>query len=262
MVQLPDGQLFPVRRQDHIELALAIQLLHPVMSKEKTDYDVMLLSTTGPTQVDSIDQRMAAGNSTVMLRGVVRHSPALLAVEAVGSAAATVDARTRFGYTAPPPLSALAPREIALSPIALLSSLMGTQLQRPSDELLQFMRPSTTIPHGERKVALYWEHYGVTPADSAAVVLRVASESTLGLLRRVGIAAGLTEDPNSFLQLRWNDSAVPGARTTLQGPVPVQMHALQVDLGTLKAGSYNIELIVTTKDGRVATSRVPVELQR
>jgi hypothetical protein len=109
-------------------------------------------------------------------------------------------------------------------------------------------------------VTLYWESYGTTPEDSATIAVRVASDDKPGVLQSIAVATGLINDPSSTVTIRWKDSEGRASTTTLRGPVPVQMRALDLNLATLRAGKYTIEVLVTLADGRTAASRTLIEL--
>lgn len=261
LVQLPDGQTVAVRRQSSIDVASAVVLSHPALNGPSARYDVMLLATRDPSKIDSIDQRIANAGAAVVLRGRLANAPTLLAIEALGVNSTNVDARTRFGYTPPATLSELRPGEIALSDLALLRKLSEDQIRAPSDSLLDALLPSTTLAPSTRTVTLYWESYGVSPADSASLAVRVASEGAPGLLQRIAIATGLVDDPTREVTIRWKDGEALVSTTTLRGPVPVQMRALSLDLTALRAGRYTVEVLMTLRDGRSASARTTVELQ-
>lgn len=260
LVQLPEGQTVSVRRQSYIEVVSAVTMGHPAQLRARDRYDVMLLASSGPERVDSLDQQWAASGDTVRLRGRLSGEPTLLGIEAVGQAADGLDARTRFGVSPPRPLSALAADEPAVSDLALLPPLSAAQLAAPSDTLLHLLRPSSMLTANDRRLSLYWESYNTRPSDSVQIVLRVVPENGASLLRRLGIAARLISDPTEGVEVRWLDSEPLGGQATLVGPVPAQMRAITLDLGRLKPGRYLIDLRMQRKDGRIAVQQTAVEL--
>jgi len=260
LVQLPEGQTVSVRRQSYIEVVSAVTMGHPAQLRARDRYDVMLLASSGPERADSLDQQWAASGDTVRLRGRLSGEPTLLGIEAVGQAADGLDARTRFGFSPPRPLSALAADEPAVSDLALLPPLSAAQLAAPSDTLLHLLRPSSMLTANDRRLSLYWESYNTRPSDSVQIVLRVVPENGASLLRRLGIAARLIADPTEGVEVRWLDSEPLGGQTTLVGPVSAQMRAITLDLGRLKPGRYLIDLRMQRKDGRMAVQQTAVEL--
>lgn len=260
LVQLPEGQTVSVRRQSFVEVVSAITMGHRAQLRARDRYDVMLLASSGPERVDSLDQQWAASGDTVRLRGRLSGEPSLLGIEALGRASDGLDARTRFGFSPPRPLSALVADEPAVSDLALLPPLSAAQLAAPSDTLLHLLRPSSMLAANDRRLSLYWESYNTRPSDSVQIVLRVVPENGASLLRRLGIAARLISDPTEGVEVRWLDSEPLGGQTTLVGPVPAQMRAITLDLGRLKPGRYLIDLRMQRKDGRMAVQQTAVEL--
>lgn len=262
LVQLPNGQLVFIRRQNQVEVAAALRLSHPTVQRGSHAFDVMLLASPGPSRVDSIAATRVPGGSTAYLRGFAAPGPTLLAVEAIGIEGALLDARTRAGTLVPAPLSALGEREIAISDIALLSPLPDSALRNPSDELLQHMLPATRLTGTARQLVLYWEMYGVRPADSASTLIRIVSSGETGVLRRLGVIAGLASDPRRAVGIEWKDQEPRGNTATLSGPLPVQMRTLQLNLGALEPGPYIVDVTVRLTDGRTTSRQASVLIEK
>lgn len=258
LVSLPDGQTVSVRRQSFVEVVSALTLSHPAQLRSPGQFDLMLLASSGPEQVDSLDRQWAASGDTVRLRGRVAGGPLLLAIEAVGNATTALDARTRFGFAALQPLSALAADEPAIS--ELLTAVDPGQLQAPTDTLLRYLRPTRVFGAGDRRLTVYWESYNLSPADSAQVVLRVVPSERAGALRDLGSMLRLLDNPAEGVEVRWNDHERRGGQSTLAGPIPAQMRAVSLDVRQLKPGSYMIELEMQRRDGRKAVQRATVSL--
>ncbi len=259
LVSLPPGQTVSVRRQSYTEVATAITLTHQSL-RPQSMFDVLLLSSSRPTRVDTVDQQRGDGGSTVRLRGRLTGEPVILAIEAAGGAPRSVDARTRFAYVPPQPLAALKRDEIVISDIALLAPLSGAVVSAPSDLLLQYLLGSTTLAAGSRRVTLYWETYNTTPRDSADIALRIVREADDGLLRRMGVAARLISDPSRGLEIQWRDHESRGGTSSLAGPVPAQMRAITLDLSALAAGRYTIDIRTTLRDGRTVSRQSVIGL--
>ncbi|MBL0939169.1 MAG: hypothetical protein IBJ03_09755 [Gemmatimonadaceae bacterium] len=260
LVQLPDGQTVSVRRQSHVEVISALNLSHPTLRRRPDDFDIMLLASTGPEHVESLDQQTKRSGDAVRLRGQLSGAPVILAIEAIGATPSGLDARARFGYAPPAPLAVLAPNELALSDVAILTPLSAEQVAVPTDTLLQWLQPSRALGSVNRRVTLYWESYNTRPGDSAQIMLRIVPTASAGLLRRLGIAAGVLSDPTQGIEVRWRDHEGRGGLTTLQGPVPAQMRAITLDLGPLRPGQYTIDISMQTRDGRTAIKQTTVEL--
>lgn len=255
LTQLDNGQHFFVRRQNYVETAISVPLTHPAFRDSSSRFDVMLLATTGPANVDSLAQTIANAGSAVYLRGPVASGPRLLAVEAIGVSDPSMAARVRYGIVVPPPLDKLE-GDIGMSELALLGAVPETTLRSPRDALLTYMRPNDRIPLDAPSIALYWETYGIAPSDSAITTVRVASTNTASALRRIAVNTGIAPRNNSSIEVRWQDNEPRGHVSTLLGPVPVQMRTLQLNLGTLAPGPYAIAIAMRLKNGREVSNAI------
>lgn len=220
LVALPDGQTITVRRQSFVEVVSALTLSHPAQLRSSERFDVMLLASNGPDKVDSLDRQWAAGGDTVRLRGRLAGGATLLAIEAAGPATTPLDARTRFGYAAPQPLSALAADEPAMSEIALLSTLDPGLLLAPTDTVLRNLRPTRTLAAEDRRLTVYCESYNVSAADSAQVALRVVPTEKAGALRELGNRLRLLDDPTRGSRSAGTTTSGVTARARSRDPFP------------------------------------------
>jgi hypothetical protein len=262
LVDLPPAQQVFVRRHNQVEVAMALPLSHSALRGAGGLFDVMLLSTAAPGRIDSLASAKVADGSNAFLRGVIASGASLLAIEALGvEGGIMINARMRHGAIAPEPLAALGAFDIDLSDVALLSSLPDSALRTPRDELLQHMLPCRCLRERKRQLVLYWEVYGVRPADSATMSIAIASEREAGLLRRLGVMTGVASDPRRSVAMSWQDGEPIGGLANLQGPVPVQVRTLQMDFSSLEPGSYVVDVTVRLADGRTASRRTSVTLE-
>ena len=101
-------------------------------------------------------------------------------------------------------------------------------------DVLPHVLGSLSVPRGSR-LGLYWEAYGLAPAEAVAISVSVQALDK-GLLKRVTESVGLvTRSPP--LQLQWEE------RVTVQAGRAVR--ALEIDVSTLEPGRYRIEVAVT-----------------
>lgn len=101
-------------------------------------------------------------------------------------------------------------------------------------DVLPHMRGSAAVPRGSR-LGLYWEAYGLAPAEAVAISVSVQAQDR-GLLKRVAESVGLaTKSPP--LRLEWEERVQPRA-----GRAP---RSLEIDVSTLEPGRYRIEVAVT-----------------
>jgi hypothetical protein len=107
-------------------------------------------------------------------------------------------------------------------------------LPRDLEDVLPHVRGAGSVPRGSR-LGLYWEAYGLAPAEAVAISVSVQAQDR-GLLKRVAESVGLaTKSPP--LQLEWEERVRPQA-----GRAP---RALEIDVSTLEPGRYRIEVAVT-----------------
>lgn len=257
LVQLPEGQTVVFRRQSHGTLVTAHRVQHPLATRDSTTFDVLLLSTSSPGRVDSLDQRVVRGGETVVLRSLVASEPRLLAVEAMGVGSTMVDARMRQGLVPPPPLSAMAPGEIAISDPALIDlSRVDAGIDRPDEALVEHLLGSTVLGADQRRIGLYWETYGVASTDPVTVSVSLTSAEDPGGLRRLGMALRLASDPRRSLQIRWVEPSAQRNTRTLSGPVPVQLRSLVLNLAELASGPYVLTVSIARPGiGTVSSQR-------
>jgi hypothetical protein len=265
LVELPVGQTVSVRRQSGVDVVSAVVLSHPLISgrtggRAREQFDVLLLASSDPAHLDSVDQRMVMAGDTVRLRGRVPNHPVLLAVEAQSGSLDGPVGRSRFGYSPPAPLAAQPPGTFSLSDLAVLEPVSAEQLTTPNDTMLASLRPTLVLNPQDRRITLYWESYGSQPSDSAQLSLRVVPADDVGLFRRLASTVGVLDDPKRALELRWGDRDKYGGLSTLSGPVPAQMRAITLDLSRLVSGRYVIEVEMRLRDGRTASQRTHVEL--
>ncbi len=267
IAQLRDGQFVMLRRQSQIVAVAAITTktvvqVPPGPRADALSFDAMLVRTTGPTQVDSLAQRIVRAGSTIVLQGTMASMPALVAVEAQGVGPLRIDARTRFGITPPPPLSAMSAADVAISDVALVDVGTGRfDENTPADTLLDHLHGSVRFDSTTRRIGVYWETYGIAVGDTVAIALRVARDDDASLARKLGVALNVASDPNRPLEIRWNEPDPQHATRTLVGPVPVQQRFLVLNLGQLAAGPYALEISITRRGSPTIHTRRTMVLE-
>ena len=263
LVQLPDGQTVVFRRQSHFILASAVELSHPLTRRTSAQFDVMLLSTTSRLKVDSLDQSVAAGGSTVVLRSIVADTPAVVAIEAIGLGANWLDARTRFGFRPPLPLSSMKPGEVAISDPALLDARdMADNVPVPDEALLDHLLGNLSLRRANRRLGVYWETYGIHARDTVTIVVTMTGDADVSGLRRLGMALNVASDPNRSLSIRWTEPSPQHHTRTLDGPVPVQLRSLILNIAQLAPGPYRLRISVERAGASVTFSERRVVLER
>lgn len=279
IVQFSEGQTAMLRRQSQIMVAAAVRLNHPAIRKapasDRADpygpsetsasvprFDALLISSPAPGKIDSLAQSIVSAGGTIALQGLIYPSPTILAVEARGLGNTIIDGRTRYGITPPPPLDSMKAGEIALSdPVILSAADDAVDLQLSAESLLERMLGSTRLDAKTRRIGIYWETYGIHAADTVMVSVRIAGDQELTAMRRLGMALNVAPNPNRAIVQRWTEPDLQRRTRTLEGPVPVQMRSLLLNLSALEAGPYILEVIVERRDGVSATGRRRIILE-
>lgn len=263
LVQFGEGQNAMLRRENKILVAAAVPFLHPLIGASVRTFDVLMLATPGPARIDTAGQRPATGGSTVVVKGLINSIPSIISVEAQGVGSSLVDARTRFGVTPPPTLGAMPAGDIAVSdPVLLDVSGSALESSPASEALLDRMLATVRLGTANRRVGVYWETYGIAANDTITVSVRVATDQELSAMRRLGMALNVAENPNRAIVQRWTEPDARRMTGTTPGRVSVQSRAIVLNLGLLQPDSYILEVIVERKDGKIATGRRRILVER
>jgi len=263
LVQFGEGQNALLRRENNILVAAAVPFFHPLLGASVRTFDVLMLATPGPSRVDTAGHRNAVGGETVVVKGLIEPAPAIVSIEAQGIGSSQVDARTRFGVTPPPTLSAMAVGDIAISdPVLLNVAEVDIDARPASEALLDRMLGTVTLGTANRRVGVYWETYGIAANDTVMISVRVATDQELSAMRRLGMALNVAENPNRAIVQRWTEPDARRATGTTPGRVSIQSRAIVLNLALLQPDSYMVEVSVERKDGRVVTGRRRVVVER
>jgi hypothetical protein len=263
IVQLRASQAALFRRQSNSLVAVASAIDHPAIVRSRAGaHDVILLTTREPGKIDSLALTRVRTGATAALRGIVPSDARVIAVESHSATPDTPDARTRFGVTPPPPLDSMKRGDIAVSDPAILTPSETGTLPAPSEELLNRMMGTTVLDSAHRRIAVYWETYGVSALDTVTVYVRVASDEQLSTVRRVGIALNVASDPNREVVQRWTEPDAQRGTQTLDGPIPVQMRTIMLNLSQLEPGQYVLEVGLERKDGVTSSGRRRITITR
>ncbi|MEO7996380.1 MAG: hypothetical protein ABI852_02985 [Gemmatimonadaceae bacterium] len=256
LVQLAEGQTAMFRRQSQAIVAVAAQLNHAEVAAEPSaKFAAMLLTSTAPDKVDSLAEAVGAPNTTVALRGLVDAKARIMSFEIQGIQNSAVDARTRFAVTPPPPLDSMKLGDVAISDPALLRVDADAMLPPASEELLDRMLGTVHLTSKLRRVGVYWETYGVSAGDTVKVSVRVIEDAQISAVRRLGMNLNVADNPNRAIMQQWTEPDAQRGTRTLDGPIPVQVRTIVLNLSQLQPGPYVLEVGIERKDGTTATGR-------
>ncbi|MEP6834812.1 MAG: hypothetical protein ABJB74_15570 [Gemmatimonas sp.] len=261
IVQLPEGQTAMFRRQSQAVVAVAVRINHPAIVRENSDKrDAMLLTTISPGKVDSLALSNVKAGETAALHGLVDSKPRIMAVESQGPTGDSPDGRTRFAVRPPPPLDSMKRGELAVSDPALLI-VDDKPLPNPSEDLLDRMLGTVHLDAKTRRIGVYWETYGISAMDTVTVYVRIVADAQLSTLRRIGMGLNVAANPNREIVQKWTEPDAQRGTRTLDGPIPVQMRAITLNLSQLQPGPYVLEVGLERKDGAIASGsrRIVIE---
>jgi hypothetical protein len=171
-------------------------------------------------------------------------APMLASVEVTATERRGV-ARARFGIR---PGSGTASGRFALSDIMLLRAVDSAATSL--DDVAHYALGSARIAVRGR-VGIYWELYGLRPTGESLSIALTVQRVEAGWRTRIAEALRLTAKATP-LRVRWQE--VP------QRDSGIASRAVTIDLSTLPAGRYRMQLTVTADDGSTAVSERFVEL--
>jgi hypothetical protein len=236
-----DHQAAVFRRGDSCLVVAAYDLADDTLFAHRPVATALALTADERIIAVARDSGLAAGARALAATGPC--GPLVLSLEATARRERHA-ARARYGMT--PPRSDGRP---ALSDLLLFD---------PPDSLPASL--AAAIPHAlgstrgltARTLGVFWELYGVDPAQGAVTVSLTMTRQGTGWLRRAVESLGLAA-PRRGVQLQWEE--VP--------EVPlVTPRALAVDLSGLVSGRYMIEVAVTPASGETLTARREVVIER
>jgi hypothetical protein len=237
-----DHQAAAFRRGDSCVMVAAFDLSDDTLFANRPARAALALAPDERTLIVARDSGPATG--TRALRATAPCAPLLVSLEAVAPGERHA-ARARYGVQ-------FAPRvewRPAISDLLLFAA--GDSLPADLDAVLPHALGSTRVP-ATRKLGVFWELYGVDPADGAVDVSLTMTRRGEGWLRRAAESLGLAASPQD-VRLEWRE--VPGAPR-------LAPRALAVDVSGLAPGRYVIEVSVTATGGQTVTARRDLSIER
>lgn len=246
LLQISDGQLAFLRRQDTVLFAMAADLEQIKFHRPRTDpVRATAVLSGAPGDYREVAHAEGSTNAPLLLRANVPSKPALLSVEFPADLKhALPGGRTRFAIAPPAPLSALKTGQYAISdPIVLLPPPESEILPSDVDGALARMAGSTVV-RKVRRLGVYWETYGFKPGDSVDVAVWIERYTPQGIIRRFGIALNVAVDLNTPIVISWKEPQPQRIASLLPGRVPILGRSLTIDVSALPAGDYWLDVAV------------------
>jgi hypothetical protein len=236
LTKLVDQQTAFLRRQDTTMLAFATNLARTDLGRKLGEFvSGVILASTRPGSIHRLGEKRLSAQDRLTFLSPLPAGPSLVSVEVPWTSAGERGARSRFGVRPPPPLSAMARGDAAMSdPVILVVPANTNALPNLADSAIAMMNGSTTLAAGTSSMGVYWETYGIAAGDSVEV--------TVSLQRRGG---------GSTVSSSWREPQPDRAVRTIPGDVPIQMRSLILDVSALPVGSYTLELSIRRQNGQV-----------
>lgn len=263
IVDLP-GQTVLFRRDNDALIAIGLDVPQRYFGAAPVPYDAAVVVARDPTDrwIPSRESLLLDGRQTTVLTSPLSPRAQLVSAElAPADGAPGIAVRARRGVHPPAPLSALADGEIATSDPLFFRPAEGelppTTAKGAIDRMLGSLRLT-----GDR-VGVFWETYGVAPADTVDVTLRISRSAKPGFFRRLGASIGVVNAEGGEIGVTWREPRI-GQREGLSwaGDVPIQARSLVFDVSRLRNGTYYVELTVARRGAAPAITRREVTIAR
>lgn len=262
LTQLPDGITAMLRRRSTIIFATALDLPAKAIARTANDsVGVTLVATSRPDSFVTVATIRWSPTAPIILFGDIPAHPTLIGVEILNGPNGEPAARTRYGVTPPPPLSAMVPGEVAISePLLLRPPVNAESLPSETSAALGLLAPSDTVPRG-KKIGVYWETYGVRPADSVEVAVWIERYTPQGILRRFATRLNIANDLNTPISITWQETGRGRNASVIEGPVPVVSRSIILDSSKLARGDYWLGIAVKAPGREAIRSRKAIVIQ-
>jgi hypothetical protein len=259
IAQLHDGRHALLRRERGALLAVATELGTFRLGQNAGDSirNITLFASQKPDSALRIATATGVVGSAFEIHGIIPSAPALAGVEFLPSPPrGTMAGRLRFGIVPPPPLSAMQPGETAISEPVLLRASGGNALPSAPESALPLMATSHEVTSRD-KLGVYWETYGFSAADSVEVAIWIERYTNQGIARSFGIALGVAKDLNTPVTISWKEpDSGHNSHVFREGTVPVIGRSITLDISSLVAGDYTLEVAVRGRNRAALRSRV------
>jgi hypothetical protein len=262
---LDGGQVAMLARNDSIRVAVATTLPSDYIGqRDRGPVPALLLQSDGPSHVELLAAADGVLNGAVRFDAQLPSRPTMLGVEvAAQPESSSPAARSRFGVRPPPTLSTYAPGATSSSaPLVLFLPVGDAAPPTEPEAAIRALAPTLTIEPDRRSIGIYWETYGIAPTDTVEVAVWLR-QARGGVVARVGSLLGLRPDPATPVAVSWVETPNSSGRTVVQaGPVPIIGRGIRLDVGTMTAGSYDVEVVVARPGTEGVRGRARVVVER
>lgn len=245
--KMDDRQTAFLRRDESALIAVATHPGDVPLGRRATDtLTAHLVVSTGPGAVELLRTTRVRLIDRVAFVAPVPRGRSLVSLEIPWSVDGGYGAHLRFAADPPAPLRTFGPHDLAISdPILLAAAPDLERLPTDPDSALALMRGSTTMSSATTAIGVYWETYGLSPNDSAEVALTVRRRAT-SVLGRIGGAVGVTQRLAPLVTTAWSEPSPGFTPHSIPAAVPIQVRSVVVNIETLGAGEYELEVAIAT----------------
>jgi hypothetical protein len=210
-----------------------------------------LTSSRGPHHADYTQPiRWHPARSTVALAAVDTGAVAFSFERPFRDGCVPYAARVRFGQQT---VALPAAQSFALSaPVLLHERPQATAMAITDSAAFSLAAPSTDVASGSPLVT-YFEVYGA-PSDSLQLTITLRPRLAVGIVRRLGVRAGVAADPNATSSVSFDASSRSSDRVRI-ADARTGDFGLVIELSTLglRPGDYEVEVSAESRTvGRVA----------
>jgi hypothetical protein len=257
LTKLVDQQTAFLRRQDSTLFAFAANLGRTDLGRKLGDSVTgVMLASTGPRAIRRLAERKTGAQDRLTFLSALPAGPSLVSVEVPSLNDGDRGARSRFGVTPPPPLSAMTAGGVAMSdPVILVVPAGISALPNLADSAVALMNGSTLLTAGTTAIGVYWETYGIAASDTVEITVGVQRLGA-GVLERITSVIGALSSANSLVSASWTEPQ-PGQRVRyVPGSVPIQMRSVVLNISALPIGTYTLGISVQKRGvDNLGTSR-------
>lgn len=229
-------QIAVFRRGDSVHMVAAFDVSHRKPFDTAAVRSALVLAPDERSSVTS-SNRSAKGALSVM----VEARPHILSLE-VHTEAGRHAAWTREGIW----LAPLAPGEVSVSDLLMFQPLANDV--RDLAEAISSALPGNEMSRG--KVGVYWEIYGLAPADSALPVSVQLTPVGRSALRRFGETIGIVTKA-SPINIGWRDTPTAG----------IAARSVVLDLSLIPRGRYQLSVEVKPTGRAAATGSREIDVR-
>jgi hypothetical protein len=244
LIQIDDDQYGLFRRENASALYYSTDLrAGPFARLAQGDVTARVVGSPAPDSVIIFLERTLTLQSRLTLSAMLPVEPVVAGLEVQAQSGAA--ARSRFGLIPLAPLSQMASGNASISDIVLVDAPADDMaLTSHPDSILRLMMPTTRIRPGQKKVGVYWEVYGYAASDSVEVALRIQRHTSQGVIGSLAIALNIFEDRNAPVAVTWSEPNQARNNFERAGKVPTVSRSVVVDVGSLPAGDYWLDIAV------------------